>query len=82
MVFMLVILSFPSSPDPHVVTMNYASVVLGGVMLLAMMWYYFPVYGGVHWFRGPMFTVEEEPGLVWHDGPVQGKMIEGENSVL
>ena len=29
-------------------------------MLLAMAWYYFPVYGGVHWFRGPTFNVEEK----------------------
>lgn len=60
MLFMLVILCFPPSPNPDVATTNYTSVVLGGVMLLAMAWYYFPVYGGVHWFRGPTFNVEEK----------------------
>ncbi|KAI9568298.1 amino acid/polyamine transporter I [Boletus coccyginus] len=60
MLFMLVILCFPSSPNPDVTTMNYTSVVSGGVMFLAMMWYYFPVYGGVHWFQGPTFNVEEK----------------------
>ena len=59
MFFMLVILCFPSSPNPDVTTMNYTSVVLGGVMSLAMVWYYFPVYGGIHWFQGPTFNIEE-----------------------
>ena len=34
-------------------------VVLGGVMVLSLVWYYFPVYGGVHWFTGPIPTVEK-----------------------
>lgn len=53
MLFMLVILCFPSAPHPDVARMNYTLLVLGGVMSLAMGWYYFPVYGGVHWFQGP-----------------------------
>ncbi|KAG6374456.1 amino acid permease-domain-containing protein [Boletus reticuloceps] len=60
MLFMLVILCFPPSASPDVTTMNYTSVVLGGVMLLAMIWYYFPVYGGMHWFHGPTFNVEDK----------------------
>ena len=27
-------------------------------MALSIIWYYFPVYGGVHWFKGPIATVE------------------------
>lgn len=38
--------------------MNYTIVVLGGVLLLSVIWYYFPVYGGVHWFTGPVPNVE------------------------
>ena len=34
--------------------MNYTIVVLGGVLVLSLVWYYFPVYGGVHWFTGPV----------------------------
>lgn len=34
--------------------MNYTVVVLGGYMALAISWYYCPVYGGVHWFNGPV----------------------------
>lgn len=33
-------------------------VVLGGVLVLSLVWYYFPVYGGVHWFTGPVATIE------------------------
>jgi hypothetical protein len=25
---------------------------------LSVVWYYFPVYGGVHWFTGPVPNVE------------------------
>ena len=27
---------------------------MGGTLLFALAWYYCPVYGGVHWFRGPI----------------------------
>ena len=37
--------------------MNYTVVVLGGVFTLSMVWYYFPVYGGVHWFTGPIRNI-------------------------
>ncbi|KAG9316271.1 amino acid/polyamine transporter I [Chiua virens] len=59
MLFMLIVLCFPTNPGPEATSMNYTSVVLGGVMVLAIAWYYFPVYGGVHWFQGPTFTVEK-----------------------
>jgi hypothetical protein len=36
--------------------MNYTVVVLGSVMVGAVAWYYCPVYGGVHWFKGPRVT--------------------------
>ena len=38
--------------------MNYTVVVLGGTFALALAYYYFPVYGGVHWFTGPHRTLE------------------------
>lgn len=56
---MLVVLCFPNSPDPEAATMNYTSVVLGGWMLFAVAWYDFPVYGGVHWFKGPSSNVQK-----------------------
>ncbi|KAJ7260305.1 amino acid/polyamine transporter I [Mycena haematopus] len=55
--FMTVVLMFPTAPDPVAQTMNYTVVVMGGVSFLALGYYYFPKYGGVHWFRGPVSNV-------------------------
>ncbi|KAG1723081.1 amino acid/polyamine transporter I [Suillus paluster] len=54
MVVMIIVFFFPSTPQTTVQEMNYTVVVLGGYMFLAVSWYYFPVYGGVHWFKGPV----------------------------
>ncbi|KAH9856381.1 APC amino acid permease [Lenzites betulinus] len=59
MLFMSVVFLFPGTPGPDVADMNYAVVVLGGVMFLSLVWYYFPKYGGVHWFEGPIPTVDK-----------------------
>lgn len=40
--------------------MNYTIVVLGGILVLSLVWYYFPVYGGVHWFTGPVPNVDRD----------------------
>lgn len=37
--------------------MNYTIVVLGGVLLLSLVWYYLPIVGGVHWFKGPVANI-------------------------
>ncbi|KDQ54539.1 hypothetical protein JAAARDRAFT_209261 [Jaapia argillacea MUCL 33604] len=58
MVFMGVVFLFPASPAPTVASMNYTIVVMGGILILSLIWYYFPVYGGVHWFTGPIPTVD------------------------
>ncbi|KAF7376941.1 putative amino-acid permease C11D3.08c [Mycena sanguinolenta] len=60
--FMTVVLMFPTVPDPTAQTMNYTVVVMGGVSLLALGYYYFPKYGGVHWFKGPVSNVEVDDG--------------------
>ena len=49
-----IVFFFPTTPQTDVLTMNYTVVVLGGMLLLSIIWYYFPVYGGVHWFTGPV----------------------------
>lgn len=56
--FMTIVLMFPSAPNPTSDTMNYTVVVIGGVLSFALMYYYFPRYGGVHWFQGPVRNVE------------------------
>jgi hypothetical protein len=45
--------------------MNYTIVVMGGVLLLSLVWYYLPVVGGVHWFNGPRATIV--PTTYGHD---------------
>lgn len=54
MVLIGVVFLFPAEPGAGVQGMNYTVVVLGGVLLLALVWFYFPRVGGVHWFRGPV----------------------------
>jgi len=58
MAFMGIVFLFPSTPQTATSDMNYTVVVLGGVMVLSLVWYYFPKYGGVHWFTGPVPTVD------------------------
>ncbi|GJJ13305.1 hypothetical protein Clacol_007557 [Clathrus columnatus] len=58
MTFINIIFFFPTSPNPGVQDMNYTVVVIGGALFGSLGWYYFPVYGGVHWFNGPMKTVQ------------------------
>jgi len=58
MAFSVIILVFPTTPAPVGATMNYTIVVLGGWLLLCLAYYYLPVYGGVHWFKGPVANIE------------------------
>ncbi|KAF7974533.1 hypothetical protein HWV62_12002 [Athelia sp. TMB] len=66
MAFMSVIFVFPASPAPDAAAMNYAVVVLGGVLVLSVVYFYFPKYGGVHWFEGPranIYVGDDDAGL-------------------
>jgi amino acid transporter len=54
MIFMNIVFFFPTTPQTTTQEMNYTAVVLGGFMSLAIFWYYCPIYGGVHWFNGPV----------------------------
>ena len=53
MAFTTTVFFFPATPKTTPQEMNYTIVVLGGVLILALVYYYFPVYGGVYWFTGP-----------------------------
>ena len=55
-----IVLLFPATPQTNTQNMNYAVVVLGGILVLSLVWYYFPVYGGVHWFTGPVPNVRND----------------------
>ncbi|KZV65289.1 amino acid transporter [Peniophora sp. CONT] len=57
MIFIMIVFFFPATPDPMPATMNYTVVVWGGTLALAAAYFYFPKYGGRHWFKGPVSTV-------------------------
>ena len=62
MTLMDIVFFFPTTPQTDVGNMNYTVVVLGGILFLSVVWYYFPVYGGVHWFTGPVPNVGKLSG--------------------
>lgn len=53
-----IVFLFPTTPQTDVPDMNYTVVVLGGTLFLSLIWYYFPKYGGVHWFTGPVRNID------------------------
>ncbi|KAF5381880.1 hypothetical protein D9757_007582 [Collybiopsis confluens] len=57
MFFLSIVILFPTTPQTDVPDMNYTVVVLGGVLILSLTWYYFPKYGGIHWFNGPIANI-------------------------
>lgn len=58
MTFMGIVFLFPAIPTVNAGGMNYTIVVLGGVLVLSLVYYYFPKYGGKNWFTGPVQTVD------------------------
>ncbi|KAI9439462.1 APC amino acid permease [Russula earlei] len=56
--FTSIVFCFPTTKQTSAEDMNYTAVVLGGVLALSIAWYYFPVCGGVHWFKGPVPNVD------------------------
>ena len=62
MAFMGVVFLFPATPGAGVGDVNYTVVVLGGALILSLIYYYFPKYGGKNWFTGPVSTVDVREG--------------------
>ncbi|KAF8556713.1 amino acid transporter [Imleria badia] len=60
MAFVDVVFFFPTTPQTSTQNMNYTVVVVVGTLVLSLVWYYFPVYGGVHWFTGPVPNVSKD----------------------
>jgi amino acid transporter len=58
MLFLGIVFLFPGTPHAGAKAMNYSVVVTGGIMILSLLWYYFPKYGGVHWFKGPVPNID------------------------
>ncbi|KAJ7091131.1 amino acid/polyamine transporter I [Mycena epipterygia] len=57
MLFMIIVFLFPPIPNPNSHSMNYTVVVVGGTLMLSLGYYFFPKYGGRHWFTGPVETI-------------------------
>ncbi|KAF9644428.1 APC amino acid permease [Thelephora ganbajun] len=68
MAFVGVVFLFPTTPEVGVAGMNYTVVVLGGVLVLSLVYYYFPKYGGKNWFTGPVPTIDVREGSPSMDG--------------
>ncbi|KAJ7493672.1 hypothetical protein FB451DRAFT_1020415 [Mycena latifolia] len=73
----MTVLMFPAAPAPVPETMNYTAVVMGGVLLLAVGYYYFPHYGGRHWFKGPVANIQPD-----HDESDSAAGEKGEDSPI
>ncbi|KAI0776821.1 APC amino acid permease [Trametes elegans] len=90
MAFMGTVFLFPAAPSPDVGDMNYTVVRRArGVLALSLVWYYFPKYGGVHWFRGPVPTVEKQaavardiPGEEGSERPSMADTVEKEKAAV
>ena len=60
MIFSIITVCFPVAPNPDGKSMNYTVVVAGGWISLCLAYFYFPKYGGRHWFTGPIANVDTE----------------------
>lgn len=61
LVFISIIVCMPSYiPVTGAADMNYACVVTGATFIFSTAWYYWPKYGGVHWFEGPKSNIDDE----------------------
>lgn len=78
MIFMGIVFLFPTSPTTDVPDMNYTVVVLGGTLILSLAWYYFPKYGGVHWFTGPVRNIDSPE---WDRGSMGSDNKEAKKSI-
>ncbi|SPC67941.1 related to UGA4 - GABA permease - also involved in delta-aminolevulinate transport [Ustilago sp. UG-2017b] len=61
LIFISIIVCMPSYvPVTAAADMNYACVVTAATFIFSTGWYYFPKYGGVHWFSGPKSNIDDE----------------------
>ncbi|KAI9430601.1 hypothetical protein H4582DRAFT_2086560 [Lactarius indigo] len=81
MMSMSIVFFFPTTKHMNAEEMNYTVVVLSGVLILLLVWFHFPVYGGVHWFKGPVRTVEGHVTRKWATGLEQDVKEGGTDSI-
>ncbi|KAF9507565.1 hypothetical protein BS47DRAFT_1366561 [Hydnum rufescens UP504] len=82
MSFISVAFLFPTTAQTTASNMNYSVVLIGGVLLGSVVWYFFPKYGGVHWFKGPVPTIviaddeEEDQRFQEKKEPFKGDVVD------
>ena len=52
--FMVCVFSLPITYPSTAATTNWAGVMLLGVLILSLVYYFFPYYGAYKWFKGPV----------------------------
>ncbi|PBK92912.1 amino acid transporter [Armillaria gallica] len=75
MTFMTVVFMFPLTPSPGYKAGSFIKPLIqyvktdfaGGVLILATIYFYFPKYGGINWFTGPISTIEAPAVQVKND---------------
>ena len=63
MIFIVVLLFFPTFQTPNAEQMNYAIAVVGFVVVFCLLYYYFPKYGGKTFFHGPVRTIDSNEAV-------------------
>ncbi|KAI9508233.1 APC amino acid permease [Russula earlei] len=80
--FTSIVFCFLTTKQTNAEDMNYTAVVLGGVLALSIAWYYFPVCGGVHWFKGPVPNVDRYVAREWVGVPLRVAPGDGERVAI
>ena len=61
MTFASIVMSFPSERDTNAQDMNYTILVIGGWIVLCLIYYFFPINGARNWFKGPISNMSLRP---------------------
>jgi amino acid transporter len=65
MIFIVVLLFFPTYQTPNAEQMNNAIVVVGFVVVFCLSYYCFPKYGGKTFFDEPVRTINSKEKFLW-----------------
>jgi len=58
--FLFVVLILPQLYPVNAQTLNYAPICIGIISIVSLAGWFFPRWGGRHWFKGPIKTITEE----------------------
>ena len=59
MIFIFILLLFPTYPNPSAQEMNYVVVASGFVLLFCVVYYWVPGFGGRSFFTGPVRIIDD-----------------------